>query len=108
MVAFNGIPKTLFSNGLVEGYFREEFVDVQDDAGVVYCRTFSIDPASSDVPRYARFLAFNGYKWSDSLCATLLSTTAGRCWRAWANEQFLCLPNQYYLNDADVVSSSDQ
>ncbi|KAL7542724.1 hypothetical protein ACHAXR_012005, partial [Thalassiosira sp. AJA248-18] len=65
-----------FPSAWVEGYFYEEFVDVQESAGVIFCHTFTIDPTSSDELRYGRVLAFNGYKWSDSSEATVLSTSA--------------------------------
>ncbi len=42
----------------------------------VHCHTFTIDSSSSDVLRYGRVLAFNGFQWSDSAITTALSTTA--------------------------------
>jgi len=68
-----------FPNAWNQGYFHEKLIEQQVDEGdnnAVYCLTLTIDPSSSDMLRYGRVLAYNGYEWSDLSEATVLSTLA--------------------------------
>lgn len=65
-----------FPNAWNDGYFREVFVDSQDDGGIRYCDDFSVPPSLSSTKQYARVLSFNGYRWSDPTMSVVLSTTA--------------------------------
>ena len=66
-----------FPSAWIEGFFYEEYVQDDSNVGGVHCHTFTIDPSSSGVLRYARVLAFNGYQWSDSLEAPVVSASPG-------------------------------
>jgi len=67
-----------FPSAGVEGLFHEEFVEAQSGnvQNVVYCHSFTIDKSSSNLPRFARVLAYNGHQFSDTSGATVLSAKA--------------------------------
>ena len=67
-----------FSSAWVDGFYHERWMecDMQDGGEMIYCHTLTINPASANIERYGRVLAYNGYKWSAAETGVILDHAA--------------------------------
>jgi len=66
-----------FPSAWINGFYYEQYVEVQDENGILFCHTFAVDPASASRARYGRVLAYNGYKWSVAETSSMAHAVVG-------------------------------